>query len=301
MKNLAHGIIFGNYFYGLCALALSIECSLQQKAGLNDISFYVLLFLCTVVYYTKAYADSENELHQNNPRSFWYAKHQQTIKLTQFFYLVCIILLIAYLFLLYKITILAFSISEIAFTAVFPLVGLFYYGIERQQHGKFQFRQIGWLKPFCIGFCWAGVVTIYPMLYASISKAQHFHPSFFGSLLFIKNFMFISVLSIMFDIKDYASDYNNELKTFVVKFGLRKTIFYILIPLTTLGFASFITYAFSQNFSPGKIGLHLIPFLLILTVSFSLQKRQSIFFYLIIIDGLMLIKGICGSLAMLLF
>jgi hypothetical protein len=36
----------------------------------------------------------------------------------------------------------------------------------------------------------------------------------------------------MFDIKDYAADHNHQLKTFVVRYGLRKTIFYILIPLT---------------------------------------------------------------------
>lgn len=113
--------------------------------------------------------------------------------------------------------------------------------------------------------------------------------------------MFITVLCIMFDIKDYATDANQQLKTFVVTYGLRRTIFYIIIPLTILGLSAFLTYALTHHFSVGRIGLNFIPFLLILTVAFSLQKRRSIFFYLIIIDGLMLVKGLCGSLGMLFF
>lgn len=296
-----HGIFFGNYFYGLCAVALSIESGLQLKVGLNDALFYVLIFLSTIVYYTKAYLRSEDDSHQNNLRSLWYSQNKKAIKITQYLFLTGIFFIMCAILMTHKKAIVSFNFAEIALLILFPLLGLLYYGLESKQQSKFQFRQIGWLKPFCIGFCWAGVVSIYPIQYANMASSQHFHPTVFGILLFIKNFMFISVLSIMFDIKDYANDYNSHLKTFVVKFGLRKTIFYILIPLTSLGFASFIAFAISQHFSVGKIGLNLIPFLLILIVSFSLQKRQSISFYLIIIDGLMLVKGFCGSMAMVFF
>ena len=113
--------------------------------------------------------------------------------------------------------------------------------------------------------------------------------------------MFLSVLCIMFDIKDYAMDYNQQLKTFVVNIGLRKTIFYIIIPLSVAGLASFMAYALNQHFQLVKIFLNTIPFIFLLLVAYSLQKRKSIFYYLVIIDGLMLLKAICGSLAMLLF
>ncbi len=113
--------------------------------------------------------------------------------------------------------------------------------------------------------------------------------------------MFISVLSIMFDIKDYAKDYNFELKTFVVKFGLRKTIFFILIPLLLLGWVSFVTYGLLNGFSFMRIFLNTLPFLVCTVVALELQKRKSIYFYLIIIDGLMLVKAFCGSLAVLYF
>lgn len=113
--------------------------------------------------------------------------------------------------------------------------------------------------------------------------------------------MFVSVLCIMFDIKDYSMDSNQQIKTFVVKMGLRKTIFYIIIPLCIAGLGSFITYGITRGFSPIKITLNVLPFLMLVAVAYSLQNKKSILYYLIIIDGLMLAKAICGSIAMTYF
>jgi hypothetical protein len=113
--------------------------------------------------------------------------------------------------------------------------------------------------------------------------------------------MFVTVLCIMFDIKDYAVDHNQQLKTFVVQKGLRYTIFYILIPLCLLGLVSFFYYAVVHHFHPVKIILNLIPFITLIGVAYSMHKRQSILYYLIIIDGLMLLKALCGSAGMLYF
>ena len=105
----------------------------------------------------------------------------------------------------------------------------------------------------------------------------------------------------MFDVKDYASDYLKHLKTFVVNIGLRNTIFFILFPLAILGLFSFIIYAELHEFPLPRVVLNIIPFLLLITASFSLRKRRSILYYLIVIDGLMLVKGLCGTVAMLCF
>ena len=111
--------------------------------------------------------------------------------------------------------------------------------------------------------------------------------------------MFISVLCIMFDIKDYAMDYNAQLKTFVVKFGLRKTIFFIIIPLSLIGFGTFLTFGYVNHFPMQRLFFNGIPFLLLIAVAYSLHHRKSVLYYLIIIDGLMLVKALCGSLEMI--
>jgi 4-hydroxybenzoate polyprenyltransferase len=112
--------------------------------------------------------------------------------------------------------------------------------------------------------------------------------------------MFISVLGIMFDIKDYAADHNRQLKTFVVHLGLRKTIFYILLPLCGIGLGTFLFYAFAHHFLLLRIVFNTIPFILLIFVAYSMSKRKSILYYLAVIDGLMLVKAICGSLGMIL-
>src|SRR4029453_17900857 len=144
---------------------------------------------------------------------------------------------------------------------VFPAVAALYYGINFFS-GKYNLRKIGWLKPFIIGFTWAGLVTIYPVLFYDIMHKRCYQPTLVGGLLFLKNFMFISVLSILFDIKDYASDCIGRLNTFVVEIGLRRTIFYILLPLAALGLLSFLYYAIAKHFPEMKILLNVIPFIL---------------------------------------
>ena len=291
---------FGNYFYGICAVALSVEASLQQRYPLNDVLCYALIFLCTVLYYTVAYT-SETPENTANIRLKWYARHRTMIRHTQRWYMAAVIGLVVYFLWKnwFQLTVLEWK--DWLLIGVFPIVGAFYYGIGSGVFGQFNLRSIGWLKPFIIGFSWAGMVNIYPALYYCIQHEIEYQIMLVTVLLFIKNFMFISVLCIIFDIKDYADDANQRLKTFVTEAGLRKTIFYILMPLSLLGLGSFLTYGFTHHFSWMKMVLNSVPFALLLAVTYSMHRRQSIMYYLMIIDGLMLVKAVCGSVAIVWF
>ena len=105
----------------------------------------------------------------------------------------------------------------------------------------------------------------------------------------------------MFDIKDYASDSILSLRTFVVNHGLRKTIFRILIPVSVAGLALFIGYAVIHYFHEIRILLNIVPFILLGVVAYSLRKRRSLLYYLTVVDGLMLVKAICGTIAIKFF
>jgi len=284
---------FGNFFYGICTVALSIETSIQRDYPLNNYWYYILLFTATVVYYTMAYINVSVP-DKNNIRAVWYMQHRKNIILSQL--ILSIISIIAVFFLIYPILphILQMPWYQWTLIILFPLSALLYYGVLLPHYHLLNLRNTGWLKPFVIGFVWSGVVSIYPVMFYCINRNIPYILSAFGLVLFIKNMMFITVLCIMFDIKDYASDYNTELKTFVVKMGLRKTIFNIMIPLSVLGFGSFLTYNFIHHFPPGRIFINTIPFILLIIVAYSMYQRKPILYYLAIIDGLMLIKAICG-------
>jgi hypothetical protein len=293
-KGFLENDFFGNYFYGVCAVALSIEAALQQRFPLNNILYFGLIFLTTVLYYAYPYIRKNKQC--SNPRTNWYTKNYELMHWQQI--LISIILIVSgILFIInYSDQLLTITATQWLLIFIFPIAGALYYGIGFL-FGKYNIRKIGWLKPFIIGFTWAGLVTVYPVLFYDIMKMQDYEFTRAGSLLFLKNFMFIAVLCIMFDIKDYASDCFFSLKTFVVNHGLRKTIFNILLPLSILGLILFIGYAVVHYFHPMKIILNVIPFALMIIVGYSLRKRRSLLYYLTVVDGLMLAKAICGTIA----
>ncbi|WP_315817496.1 hypothetical protein [Paraflavitalea speifideaquila] len=71
-------IFFGNYFYGLCAVALSIEASLQQQYPLNSGLYYTLVFCATILYYTRAYI-TEVAVETTNKRTNWYMQFKRWV------------------------------------------------------------------------------------------------------------------------------------------------------------------------------------------------------------------------------
>jgi hypothetical protein len=293
-------IFFGNYFYGICAIALSIEAVLQQQFPLNSLMFYVMVFATTILFYTKAYMPHKAP-GTANKRSLWYYHNRRLMFYSQLLLTIILAACTAVFARNNWDAVINLYPLEWGLIMAFPLAGAFYYGADNKALGKYNLRHIGWLKPFIIGFVWAGLVTIYPVMFQNMEHDQHYVITFLGGLLFLKNFMFVTVLCIMFDIKDYATDVNQHLYTFVARVGLRGTIFYILIPLCILGLGSFLTYGISHHFSLMKVLLNTIPFICLISVAYSLHRRKQIFYYLVLIDGLMLLKAICGTIAMVYF
>jgi len=273
-----------------------MEANLQQQFPLNNFYYYLAVFCVTVVFYTKAYITDKSG-YSSDERNQWYILHKKTVKLSQIILtLITTILLI--IFLIYNCQeVKDISLLKIFLFLIFPFIAGLYYGIDP----RYNLRKIGWLKPFIIGFAWAGMVNFYPILFYSIQNKTEYHFTTIGNLLFLKNFMFISVLCIMFDIKDYAADAEQRLNTFIVRAGLKKTIFFIIIPLSIVGLGTFVVYGITMHFHPLKIALNVLPFILLVIAAYSLQNRRHLLYYLILIDGLMLVKAICGSLGMIFF
>lgn len=298
LKRFANFIFYGNYFYGCCTVALATEASLQQQLTPNSIYFYLLLYFGTVLFYTYAYIQ-EGSYAGSNKRSNWYARNQLFVKRTQWLLAVCCTILSAYLLIKNIHGFRHIDITQMLLPAVAGFAALSYYGIPLGIHSTFNLRKTGWFKPFAIGLVWATTVTYLPLIWYEIEHDTVYQFSSFNTWYFIKNFMYISLLAVLFDIKDYATDYNKKLKTFVVRFGLRKTIFYIIIPLTIIGFISFIVFASLLHFHFFRIIINSIPFILLVIVAWSMQRRKSILYYLVVIDGLMLLKALCGITASL--
>jgi hypothetical protein len=305
-KKFVHFIFFGNYFYGCCTVSLAIEANLQQNVPLNSLYFYIALYCSTLLFYTYAYIQEKNTTVANNtvktaqnPRTKWYAANRLFIKRSQYMlFFICVVITLFFL-IKYHQQIFIITPLQIAGLVITAFIAFAYYGVSL---GSFRIntRSTGWFKPFAIGLVWATAVTYVPILWYQVENNVHYNFAMDNLWFFMKNFMYISLLAILFDIKDYAADHNLKLKTFVVRVGLHKTIFLIIIPLTILGFIALLIFALLMHFPLLKIIINSIPFVLLVIVSWSMTTRRSILYYLIVIDGLMLVKALCGISAYLL-
>ncbi len=291
---------FANYFVGFLAIALSIETAYQLSIPLLSNAYYILLFCGTVIYYTFAYT-GPNQNDSTNPRTLWYQKNRQFVKISQVILsIVCILIGVKILIQNFQ-QILNLPILYWFLVGGIGLAATLYYGLLPKALIKINLRNTGWLKAFVIGFVWAGCVNILPVAMSRIENNMQVLPPDLMVWLFIKNWMFCTVNAIMFDIKDYEDDSNRELKTFVVRFGLYPTITFILIPLLLIGLFSLLAFSTYRHFNVGTILFNTIPFIFLLGVAQSLHTPKKILFYLIVIDGLLLIKAACGILGIVLF
>jgi hypothetical protein len=294
-------IFFGNYFYGFCAVMLSIETMAQLNSPPQSLTYLIVLFSLTVAYYNQAYLSTEMVAENKNERSIWYSNNKKLSYITQLIFYAIAFLGITWFILQQWSQLISITISQFFIIIIFPLVAFLYHGIHLKTFSKYPLRNIGWLKPFLISFTWSGTVTVYPILFQDISNHRHIQLNALTIFLFIQNFTYTYLLSVMFDIKDYAMDYNHNLKTLVVKLGLRKTLFFFLIPLNIIGLFTLVFFNISQGYPLEKILINTIPYFLSLTVAYSLHNRHSIFYYLFIIDGLLLVKAFCGIISAIYF
>lgn len=299
LKKPAQFFFYGNYFYGCCTVALAIEASMQQNLPLNSLYFYLLLYFGTVLFYTYAYIKERDTRFINN-RNQWYKKNRKLIQKMQWILIpVCMVITLILCIKNYS-SFQNITLLQLLPLAVTGLTAVSYYGVSIGGSAQINIRKTGWFKPFAIGLVWATAVTYVPVLWYQVERNSSYTFSRINFWLFTKNFMYISVLAILFDIKDYAADHNRRLKTFVVRVGLRRTIFAVIIPLTILGFISLILFANLEGFPLLRIVINSIPFVLLIIVAWSMQRRKPIIYYLAVIDGLMLAKALCGITASLL-
>ena len=298
MLKFIRSFFFGNYFIGLIAIALSVESCVQLRLPLNSFLYYLTLFCATVFYYTYAYLGPLNTGGPMNPRREWYNKNHTFILWSQ--RVLFAVATIAGIFFL-RLHFTAIKNLPVVYWLAITIIliaGILYYGLLPGAVYKLNLRNTGWLKAFTIGFVWACCANILSYIVVQVENGIHAAETILLAWLFVKNFMYCTVNAIIFDIKDYADDSNKQLKTFVVRFGLRRTIFYILLPLIIIGLISLVAFTTSRHYGFLTIAFNLIPFILLMMIAWSMQKPQKILYYLVVIDGLIFLKALCGIIGM---
>jgi 4-hydroxybenzoate polyprenyltransferase len=301
LKKLTDIFFYGNIFAGLCAVALCIETSALHQLKLNGIHFYTIIFFGTVYFYTFLYLKGV-PVNDLNERVTWYRIKYSVLKKTQNMILIFLVADMLFFIWKYHESFALLNSHKLTLIVLFPLIALIYtYNVMPFPNIK-KLRRIGWLKPFVMGFVWSGVVTVYPIIFYQIQVGSQMNVfSLPSGLLWLQNFLFIATLSILFDIKDYNDDKNNNAKTFPVQLGINKTILFVIVPITAIGFAAFWRFSTQHHFPVSNIFINAVPYGLLFISLFSIiKKTRGVIYCLLVIDGLVIAKAICGITGMLL-
>jgi 4-hydroxybenzoate polyprenyltransferase len=284
---------YGHLFYGVCAVAQVFETSAQLALPVNG-SLTVGSFIGTVLFYNYPY--SRRTANSTDPRVVWHRRHCGLVHRLQRWALLALIALSVWMAIRHRGAIRTMTPLEWIVLLVFPCAAGLYYGTPVTSRA-ITLRRSGWLKPFVIGFVWAGVVVAYPILFARLQYGHHTQLSLFPCLLFVKTLMFVAVLAILFDIKDRDVDRRAGISTVATLIGHERTLFQVSLPLTVLGIATFLSYATVQHLTIPRVLLVLAPFELLVAGILSLRRPRAILYYLTVIDGLMLAKALLDILA----
>lgn len=292
-QKILHTVFYGNLFYGLCVVASAAETLALLTRPLHYPAFYGILFCATVIFYNYPYARIGTS---HNPRGEWMIRNRKLIGRMQIALLIVLLALLIIQAKQYREVLNNIEFWEWATAAVFVLLGFLYYGLNIATV-RYNLRSIGILKPLVIGMVWAGITVVYPVLYDAAINHTPAGFSLTTKVLFIKTTIFIALLAIMFDIKDYPADSRNRLKTIVVRWGLRRTLFRVIIPSSVVLLVGLTLMAFYRDLNPVRFALLAFPILMLIPTGYSLTRRRTLLFYLIAIDGLILLKAVFGILA----
>ena len=153
--------------------------------------------------------------------------------------------------------------------------------------GKSRLRDVGILKLVLISIVW-GALPIHGFLEAS-------GPSSICWLLLAEHFAFIFALTIPFDLRDQELDKTSEISNLANTVGAERSRYMMIIFFALAGVLSILLYRQGHY---TQIGLcsHLIFYMASAVLCMRHRKRSELYF-LLILDGLILIKGITLSIS----
>lgn len=290
-------IFFSNFFLILLSIALNIETNIKIGLPFNSIAYYAFISTVTVLFYLYAYRIPKTLKSSSNPRTQFYITHRKSVHI--YTAILAVIALISGIILaincLPNYEILTWKwLTVLSFTTI---LSFGYYDFKL----GISLRKTMLLKPFLIGWTWAITTVFLPVLFLMLKNETHYVIDAKFYFLFSQTFMYCVVNAILFDLKDYEDDSNRNLKTFVVKYGYHFTLNRIILPLIFLGFLSFVIFGIWYGLPLHRILFMLIPIVCLAIFAFKLNRPKAILYYLIAIDGMILLKAICGILSVILF
>lgn len=256
-------LVYANVFIAICAFA-QVELTYHLfsiPANFANNSYLLFIFLSTYLQYNmqRGYMISNENVHSE--RSLWLLKHKKLLTYS------IVASLISVMFLCNNL-----SWTSIGIMIGAEIVSTLYY------LQPFNLRRHGYIKPFLISSVWVISCSLVPLIENQLVTKL--------SIWFVASqFCFISVLCLLFDIKDGESDYLAGVNTYVNKFGVNiaKLICFAFLAVSVICFLQFTNDIYFIVFAV------IFNLLVIATITLTNENRDSLYFYLWI-DGLLVLQ-----------
>ena len=270
VKKFFEFLFFGSIFISICAVALCVETSLLLHLPLNNFSFYAFIFGGTLLQYNLHYLFKKSAV-EGSDRLTWSQKNKTTHRLL---IITGIIPVITGLF--------HFSLYHIILLLVSGIITLLYSVPVLPFKHKKRIKDFGVLKIVTLALVWTLVTVWLP-----VEQETSIGPSFI--LIFIRRFIFMFILCLMFDIRDVGIDRIENIRTIPLMAGREKAYRIIYFFLVLFVLVSLLQYFRTGNFIEFNAML-ISAFATFFVVKIS-RTQHSDFFYLSCIDGMMLLQA----------
>lgn len=255
--------MYANIFISLGAFAqvLLTYHLFPVPFNVDNNAYLLFVFLATYLQYNLQRGYSVTQLNLYTDRSLWLTKYKKPMLISAFIGLVVLLFLCNGL-----------SRTSIIIMCAAEVVSNLYY------LPPFNLRKHGYIKPFLISAIWVISCCLVPLIENQLFTM---HALWFMAA----QFLFIGVLSMLFDIKDADDDYVTGVNTYANRFGMNPTKI-LCVVLTVIACACF------YQFMPGLSSLMKIIVTGLLTVTAVLltDDRKHAFYYYLFVDGLLIVQ-----------
>lgn len=267
---IIHFFLFGSIFISLCAVGLCIQTSLLLNLPLNNPGFYLFVFGATLVQYNLHYFFKTTAV-ANSLRLAWSQKNKGTHKIL----IMAGVALIVY-------SLFSFHLRHLIILVAFGVIA-FFYSFPLLPFTKRRIKDYGLLKILTLALLWTLVTVWFPA-----DKINFTDLSF--QLVFVRRFIFIFIMCLVFDIRDTETDRKEKIATLPVKLGIKRSysLCYFLLFLFTL--LSIIHFIYSDDFMQ-LLAMIISAAATLITIQYS-KKNNSDMVYLAFIDGMMLLQAL---------
>ncbi len=270
IKKISETFLFGSIFISTCAVAMCVETNFLLHLSLNNLRFYLFVFSATLVQYNMHYLFKTTAI-VNSERLKWSLKNKN---IHTILIVLGVVLILYSLFSFHlKHFIFLLGLGTISFLYSFPFLPF---------TNKKRIKDFGLLKIITLSLLWTLVTVWFPVDEANFSGLSF-------QLIFVRRFIFIFILCLLFDIRDTEVDRKENIATLSVQLGVKRsyTLCYLLLIIFTA--LSIIQFIYLPD-APQLIAMLISAAATWMTIVLS-KKNNSDVFYLACVDGMMLLQA----------